>query len=73
MIPNVEKEGWHYFAVKKVSVLLHGITSKQKGDSYCLNCLHSFRTEDKLKFHGKVCKTKDFCGIPMPSQKDNIY
>ena len=28
MIPNEEKEGWHYFAVKKLSTLLHGITSK---------------------------------------------
>ena len=37
-----------------------------------MNCLHSFRTEDKLKSHEKVCKNKDFCGIVMPSEKDNI-
>ena len=48
MIPNEEKEGrWHYLAVKKLSALLHRITSKNMGDFYCLNCLHSFRTENK--------------------------
>ena len=26
MIPNEEKEGWHYLAVKKLSALLHRIT-----------------------------------------------
>ena len=45
MIPNEEKEGWCYLSVKKISTLLHGITSKHKGDFYCLNCLHSNRTE----------------------------
>ena len=45
MIPNEEKEGWHYLAVKKISTLLHGITSKNDGCFYCLNCLHSFRSE----------------------------
>ena len=72
MIPNEEKEGWHYLAVKKLSALLHGITSKYKGEFYCLNCLHSFRTENKLRSHEKVCENKDFCGIAMPSEKDNI-
>ena len=37
MTPNVE--GWHHLAVKKVSVLLIGMTSKHKGDFHCLNCL----------------------------------
>ena len=68
MIPNEEKEGWHYLAVRKLSTLLKGITSKHHGDFYCLNCLHSFRTE----FHEKVCKNEDFCGTVMPSENDNI-
>ena len=72
MIPNVEKEGWHYLVVKKLSALLHAITSKLKGDFYCLNCLHFFRTENKLKSHEKMCINKVFYGIVMPSQKDNI-
>ena len=67
-----KKEGWYYLAVKKVSTLLAGITSKYHGDFYCLNCFHSFRTENKLKSHEQVCKNKNFCGILMPSEKDNI-
>ena len=57
---------------KKLSALLHRIASKNKGDFYCLNCLHSFRTENKLKSCEKVCKNKDFCGIVIPPEKDNI-
>ena len=72
MIPNEEKQGWHYLTVKKLSTLLRGITSKHHCDFYCLNCLHSFRTENKLKSHEKSCKNKDFSGIVMPSEKDNI-
>ena len=49
MIPN--GEGWHHPAVKKLSVLLRGITSKHDGDFYCLNCLHSFVTEPKSESH----------------------
>ena len=45
MIPN--GEGWHYLAVKELSALLRGITSKHHRDFYCLNCLHSFATEKK--------------------------
>ena len=45
---------------KKLSTLLHRITSENKDYFLCLNCLHSFR------------KSKDFCGIVMPSEKDNI-
>ena len=72
MNPNVEKEGWHYLTVKKLSALLGGISSKHDGDFYCLNYLHSFRTENKLNSHEKVCKNKNFCGLTMSFQKDNI-
>ena len=61
MVPNEEKEGWHYLAVKKLSTLLRGITSTHHGDFYYLNCLHSFRTKNKLKSLEKACKNKDFC------------
>ena len=72
IISKKEIEGWHYLAVKKLSALLHGMTSKYKDDFFCLNFLHSFRTKNKLKSHEKVCKNKDFCGTVMPSEKDNI-
>ena len=53
MIPNEEKECSHYLAVKKLSTLLWEIS--KHGDFYCLNCLHSFRMENKLWSHEKVC------------------
>ena len=53
MIPKKEKEGWHYLVVKKLSMLLRGIIWKYHRDIYCLNCLHSLRTENKLQFHEK--------------------
>ena len=60
MIPNKEKEGCHYLAVKKIFTLLREITSKHNEDFYCFNCLHTFRTENKLKSHEKLCKNKVF-------------
>ena len=45
---------WHYLAVKSLPALLRGITSNHVGDFYCLNCFHSYRTEQKLKGHEKV-------------------
>ena len=58
MIPNGEK--WHYLAVKILSALLRGITSKNNGTFYCSNCLHSFRTKNELESYKKVCESKDF-------------
>ena len=53
-------EKWHYTALKSEpsgfnrptksrSRLFRGITSNQDGDFYCLNYLHSFRTDNALK------------------------
>ena len=78
MFPNEEKEGWLYiitlshYCYFKLSTLLHGMT-KHDGGFYCLNCLHSFITEDKLKSHEKVCKNKVFCGIVILSEKGKGY
>ena len=43
MIPNEEKEEWHYLAAKLMSALLHRKTSKHKGGFSCLHCFNSFR------------------------------
>ena len=37
---------WHYLAVKSLSALLRGITSKHDGDFYCLDCFHSYSIEN---------------------------
>ena len=52
MITNGEK--WHYLAVKEASALFCKVTSKHDGDFYCLNCLDSFRTKDKLNGYGDM-------------------
>ena len=70
MISNREK--WHYLAVKKLSALLRGVTSKHHDWFYCLNCLHSFATEKKLESHKNVCENKDFCNVIMLSEDTKI-
>ena len=42
---------WHDLAVKRIPALLCGVSSTHDGDYYCLNCFHSYRTEEKLKVH----------------------
>ena len=41
---------------QKWSRLLRGITSNHKED-FCLNCFHSYRTENKLEAYKKYVKT----------------
>ena len=71
MIPNGEGR-WDNLAVKKLSGLLRGITPKHNGDFYCLSCLHSFATENKREFHGKIYENKEFCNIVMSSEDTKI-
>ena len=58
----------HYVEVKKLSGLLRGITSKDDGDLYCLNCFHSIKIKNKLELHKKVFENKDFCNVVMSSR-----
>ena len=51
--------------------MLHGATSKHKGDSYCLDFLYFFRTESNLKSYEKIYKNTDFRRIVMLSEKNN--
>ena len=61
-----DKKKWHYLAVKNMPVLFCIITSKNDRDFYCLNCLHSFRLDKKLKKHENVCNNYDYCYIEKP-------
>ena len=65
MITDSKK--WHYLTVKKLSALFCNITSKKNGDFYYLNCLHSFKTKNKLKEHENVCKNHNYCHREMPN------
>ena len=65
-------ENWHYLAVKSLSRLLKGITSNHDGDYYCLNCFHSYRTENKLNAHKEICENNEYCNFEMPSPNNNL-
>ena len=43
------KEKWHCLTVKIIYAFPRGVTEKCNYDSYCMTCLHSFRTETKHK------------------------
>ena len=59
-------------AVKNLSALLRRITFNNHGAFYCLNCLHSFATENKRESHKKVCENKYFHNDIMPSEDTKI-
>ena len=64
---------WHYLAVKSLSRLFRGITSNNNGDYYCLNCFHSYRTNNVLKKHERLCNKNEYCHVKMPKEdKKNI-
>ena len=70
MITDGEK--WHYLAVKKLPILLRGITSKHNGDFYCLNCFNSYSAKENLKKHRNVCENHDYCYVEMPEKVNKI-
>ena len=70
MISDGQK--WHYLLVKNLSGLLRRITSNHKENVYCLNCFHSYRTENKLEGHKKICENHDYCHVEMPTKNNNI-
>ena len=55
-----------------MSALFRGITSKHDADFYCLNCFHSFRSENKLKNHKNVCENHAYCYEEMPKEDKKI-
>ena len=76
-----EADKWHYIALKSVrtddgfnrpirslSRLFRGITANNNGDFYCLGCLHSFRTDNALKRHERLCGNNYYCHVEMPTK-----
>ena len=57
---------------KSLSSLFKGITSIHDGDFYCLNCLYSFRTNDALKKHERLCENNDCCSVEVPTKLNKI-
>ena len=73
-IPLMITDGkkWHYLAVKSLSTLFRGKASNHNGDFYCLNCFHSYSTENKLKKHERVCNDHDYCHVEIPNEDTKI-
>ena len=76
---------WHYLALKSVlttnrynrpmrslSRLLRGITSNHNGDHYCLGCFHSYRTDNSLKKHERLCDKHDYCHVEMLKENEKV-
>ena len=59
---------WQYLPVKTLSGLLRAITGNNHGDVYCLNCLHSYNTKNRLKKHQKICENHEYCRLEMPKK-----
>ena len=59
---------YHYLAVTNLSGLLQGNSSNHRGDFYCLNCINSYTTENKLKEPEEICNNRDNCCIEMPNE-----
>ena len=83
MITDDEK--WHYTDLKgeptedgfnrptkSLSRLFRGITANHNGYFYYLNCLYSFRTENALKKHERLCENNDYCSVEMPTKLNKI-
>ena len=79
-----EIDKWHYIALKSDSIdnrfnrpirilsrLFRGITSNHNGNFYYLGCLHSFRTDNVLKKHERLCNKHDYCHVKMPTRDNN--
>ena len=78
-----EADVWHYITFKSVhaddgfnrpirglSRLFRGVTSNNHGNFYCLNCLHSFQTENILKRHERLCESNDYSYVEMPTKSN---
>ena len=69
---SVRTTNGHNHPVRSLSRLLRGITSNHIGDFYCLGCLHSFRTDNVLKKHERLCDKHDYCHVKMPTEDNEI-
>ena len=63
---------WEYLAVKSISALFRGITSNKNREYYCLNFFHSYRTNNILKRHERLCGKHDYCHVEMPKEENKI-
>ena len=84
LLMNTYVEQWHYIALKSIRTddgfnrrirslprLFRAITANHHGDFYCLNCVQSFRTDNTLKRHERLCDNNDYCHVEIPTKNNN--
>ena len=49
--------------IRSLSRSFRGITANHNGDFYCLNCFHSFKTDNALKKHERLCDKNEYCHV----------
>ena len=54
--------------IRSLPKLFRGRTSNHDIDFYCMNCLNSFRTDNGLKKHERLCDNNDYCSAEMSTQ-----
>ena len=65
---------WHYHPVKKLFVLLRGITSKHDRDFFQYKDFSfiQYRERKKIKKHHNVCKNHDYRYVEMPNEDNKL-
>ena len=54
---------------KSIWIIKKKILAKHEANFYCLNCVYSFKTTNKLGLYEKVCVNHKFYQIVLPSKK----
>ena len=81
----IDGKNSHYLALKSArttngyncpmrsfSRLFRGIASNNIGDCYCSDRFHSYRTNNSLKKHERLCDKHDYCHLEMPDEDNKI-
>ena len=84
LLMNTYGEQWHYIALKSIRTddgfnrrirslprLFRAITANHHGDFYCLNCVQSFKTDNTLKRHERLCDNNDYCHVEISTKNNN--
>ena len=85
LVMITDNKQWRYTALKSIPTadghikpteslprLYRGITSNNNGDFLCFGCLHSYRTDNELRKHVRLCDKHDYCDIRMRSEDKSI-
>ena len=71
-VRRFDGEKWYNRPIESLSRLLRGITSNHNEGFNCLNFFHSYRTDNTLKKHERLCNEHDYCHVEMPKEDKKI-